>query len=87
MKADEPKKEMIGGFDKWEVEGWARTLIDAEEIKSNPKKMKAVAPLVKDKIKGLKGLEKSISSMSELRAKVSEDREIMAEEEMEDDEE
>lgn len=74
----EPKKEKIGKFDKWEVESWARTLCDAEEIKCNPEKMKAVMPLVKDKIEGYKNLEKTISSMGELRSKAMKEREMMA---------
>jgi len=32
---DKPKK--IGGFDRYEVEGAARTLIEAQEIKAKPK--------------------------------------------------
>ena len=38
---DRPKK--IGGFDKWEVESSARTLMDAEKIKAgDPKFFKVV---------------------------------------------
>lgn len=35
METDRPKK--IGGFDRYEVEGAARTLIEAQEIKAKPK--------------------------------------------------
>lgn len=69
MKAiAEPKMEKVAGFDKWEVESWARTLQEAEEIKADPKKMKAVMPLLKSKIKALKG----IKSLDDLRDRAKE---------------
>ena len=37
---DRPKK--IGGFDKWEVESSARTLMDAEKIKAGDPKFLGV---------------------------------------------
>jgi hypothetical protein len=41
MPIDKPKR--IGGFDKWEVESAARTLMEAEKIKNgDPKFLKVV---------------------------------------------
>lgn len=45
---DRPKK--IGGFDKYEVESAARTLMDAEKIKAGSSKFYAVAKKECDKI-------------------------------------
>ena len=36
------KQEKIGGFDKWDVNGWLDTLIRAQEILGNKKKIDAV---------------------------------------------
>ena len=40
------KIETIGGFDKWEVEGWLDTLERANELKADKKRMKAIRQLV-----------------------------------------
>lgn len=40
--------------DKWEIESWARTVQEAEEIKADPEKMKKVMPLLKKKMAGMK---------------------------------
>lgn len=40
--------------DKWEIESWARTLQEAEEIKADAEKMKKVAPILKKKLAGMK---------------------------------
>lgn len=40
--------------DKWEIESWARTIQEAEEIKADPEKMKKVMPLLKKKVAGMK---------------------------------
>ncbi len=45
------RKELAeyGGFEKYEVDGWARTLQEAAEIISDPKKMKAVSKCIAKK--------------------------------------
>jgi hypothetical protein len=45
------KRELAeyGGFEKYEVDGWARTLQEAAEIISDPKKMKAVSRCIAKK--------------------------------------
>jgi hypothetical protein len=35
------EKEKVDGFDKYEVEMWARTLSEAEDIKNDSKKLQA----------------------------------------------
>lgn len=37
MTCIDKESKKIGGFDKWEVESAARTLIEAQEIKAKPK--------------------------------------------------
>ena len=57
-EVDEEEGEESGkSFDKYEIEGWARTLIEAEEIKSDPKKMKAVNPLLEKKSKAINSID------------------------------
>lgn len=56
----EPKKK--NGFDKYEIESMTRTLIEAEEIKADPKKMAAVKGELDKK-------SKAISSIQDLRDK------------------
>lgn len=67
-KEDKEKK----GFDKYEVESFTRTLIEAEEIKADPKKMAAVK-------KELSKKKKAINSIDDLRRR----REEIVEEDME----
>jgi hypothetical protein len=38
------KAEKKGEPDKWEIDCWVRTLVEAEEIKADPEKMKYVKP-------------------------------------------
>ena len=43
--AESPKEvesDKLDGYDKWEIENNARTLIEAEQIRSDPKKCKVV---------------------------------------------
>ena len=50
MDAQELKRKTeYGGFEKYEVDGWARTLQEAAEIISDSKKMKAVAKCIENK--------------------------------------
>lgn len=58
----EPVKEGKKGPDKWEIENWVRTIHDAEEIKSDPEKMKHCRPMLIKKGKA------AIKTMEQLRA-------------------
>lgn len=42
--------------EQYEIEGWVRTLREAEEIKNDPAKMKLLKPLLKKQIKSLADL-------------------------------
>jgi hypothetical protein len=42
--------------DKWEIDSWCRTLMEAEEIRGDKNKMKYVQPLLNTKIKAIKSL-------------------------------
>lgn len=65
-------KKEYGKYDKYEVEGWAETLMKAEEIKADSEKMKYVKQCLAKK-------KKAISSIADLRAVAAE----KAEEDME----
>lgn len=43
--------------DKWEIDNWCRTLIEAEEIKADPEKMKYVRPQLQQKVTAIKNLD------------------------------
>ncbi len=43
------KVETVGGFEKWQVEGWLDTLEQANGLKRDKKKMKAIRMLVVQK--------------------------------------
>lgn len=43
--------------DKWEIQSWANTLMEAEEIKADPEKMKHVKPYLKKKVAAIRSLE------------------------------
>lgn len=43
----EEKPEKIDGFDRWDVENWARTLRDAQEIQNDSKKLQAATNQLK----------------------------------------
>lgn len=76
VNAKEEKKE-YGKFEKWEIESAARTLVEAEEIKADPEKMKYVKMCMKKKYGAAKKAIESIDDLKSLRAE-------MHEEEMED---
>lgn len=64
LDSNKPKK--IDGFDSWDVEQWARTLRDAEEIQKDKKKLNAATKQLKREqdeaaktIKSLKNAEKN----------------------------
>lgn len=42
---------------KWEIEGWARTIIEAEEIKGDSEKMKLVQPFLDKKVKAIRSID------------------------------
>lgn len=67
-EVEEKDEEKYGEYDKWQVEDWARAIQTAEEVKADPEKMKYVLPCLKEKIKGLESLKKSISSIDDIRA-------------------
>jgi len=45
------------GPDKWEIDSWKKTIIEAEEIKADPEKMKHVMPLLQKTVKAIKNIE------------------------------
>ena len=47
-------EEKIGGLSKWDVESALRTLRDADAVKGDAKKMKAVGILAKQEMGALK---------------------------------
>lgn len=51
--------------DKWEIDNWVRTVIEAEEIRDDPEKMKHVAPLLEKKAASA---QKAIRSIADLRS-------------------
>lgn len=57
INTEEKKKE---GYDEWELECKARTLLEAEEIKQDSKLMEALKPYLEKKAK-------AISSIAELK--------------------
>lgn len=72
-----PKRDMIGPYEKYEVESWARTITESEEIKADPEKMKYVRPMLAKKYRGLKNV---INTIEDIKAR----KEMMDEEEMDD---
>jgi hypothetical protein len=54
-----------GPFEKWEIESAVRTLLEAEEIKADPEKMKYVKMCMEEKYGAVK---KAINSLSDLKA-------------------
>ena len=64
MKPVDTKKS-AKKYEQYEIEGWADTIIKAEEIKADPKKMALVKPMLEKKHAGMK---KAISSIADLRA-------------------
>lgn len=63
-KTKEEKKE-YGPYEKYQVERWVETLVEAEEIKQDPEKMKYVSKCMKKK-------KKAINSIADLRNRYNE---------------
>lgn len=63
-----PAKEKEGKRepDQWEIDSWCRTLMEAEEIKADPEKMKHVKPVLEKKVAAIAKLD--IKSVDDLRA-------------------
>lgn len=53
---DEDDKEKDPEYDEWQLKDHASTLAKAEEIKNDPKLMKALAPHIEKKAKAYKSL-------------------------------
>lgn len=51
-----PKKNLIGGRDRWEVENDLRSLREASKINKDSKRVKSVKLLVKEELGALKDL-------------------------------
>lgn len=51
--------------DKWEIDCWVRTLVDAEEIRADPEKMKYVGPILEKKVAATKRA--AVTSVDDLR--------------------
>ena len=51
----------INGFEKWEVEGFARTLAEAEEIMADKKKLKAVKQIAEKQADAAEAVEKKVA--------------------------
>lgn len=66
IEKDDDKKSP----DKWDIENWTRTVIEAEEIKADPEKMKYVGPAIEKK---RAALEKAapIKSLDDLKKKAN----------------
>lgn len=60
----EKKKKKYGKFEDYEIESAARTIQEAEEIKSDPEKMKYVAKCLKEKASAAK---KAVTSIQDIR--------------------
>lgn len=50
-RAEPVKEKKINGFNEWEVENFADTVMRAEEIKQDPKKMEAIKPYLEKRVK------------------------------------
>lgn len=60
----EEKEKKYGKYDDWEIESAARTIIEAEEIKRDKEKMKAVGQCLKEKGEAYSS---AITSLDDLR--------------------
>jgi Glu-tRNA(Gln) amidotransferase subunit E-like FAD-binding protein len=54
--AKEIKEPTIGGFRKWEVEGWLRSLQEADDIRTDKKKLKAVQMLAGEQMAAIRSI-------------------------------
>lgn len=59
-----PEDSSTKGPDKWEIDNWVRTIMEAEEIRDDPEKMKHVSPLLEKKAASA---QKAIRSIADLR--------------------
>lgn len=64
-------KDKEKGPEKWDIECWTRTVIEAEEIKADPEKMKHVALELEKKKKALDKIT-PVKNLAELRKKANE---------------
>jgi len=55
--AKAPKKEMIGGVEKWEAESAADVILRAEEIKYQPKLLNAAKIVLHTRFEALKKIQ------------------------------
>ena len=62
-------------FEDYEIEGFARTLMDAEEIKANPEKLKLAQKIVCEKMKAIKKVHMSLEDMKQKGADMPMDEE------------
>ena len=53
-----PTNEKKKKYEDWEINSWARTLEEAEEIKRDPEKMKLIKPIIKKKVLSIDALKK-----------------------------
>lgn len=60
------KKDEKKGPDKWEIDNWVRTVMEADEIKHDPEKWKAVRPHLEKKARA------AVKTMADLRARAKE---------------
>jgi hypothetical protein len=59
--AEPVAKKKEDGPEKWEIESWVRTIMEADEIKHDPEKWAAVRPHLEKKAKA------AVKTMAELR--------------------
>ena len=55
------KEDMIDGFSKWEVEGWLSSLMAAEDLYGDKKKLKAIRTLMQKKKADTSDIEERVS--------------------------
>lgn len=61
---DAKEEKKYGKYDEWEINSAVRTIMEAEEIKNDPEKMKYVKPLLQEKAQSM---QKAINSIQDLR--------------------
>lgn len=66
MPMSEEKK--IDGFDEYELRDACRTLREAEKIKADAKKMKALQPFLKEEQEALTGLARLVGKADKLES-------------------
>lgn len=67
------KEKKYGKYEDYEVEGWARTLQEAEEIKADPEKMKYAKMCMKKKLDAMDSAYSSIDDLKERRQELNEE--------------